>query len=547
MMNEHLPHMQYYIRTLHRYMAALEQGDLEAVSAILRRAEQDEALERMIFEINDVFQEKDLITVESEQVLHIHGFLASLSQAEEVKQAPFYEGSHSKITSFLYKGGRTHEERSRMMKTQSNPSQVISESRYNPDKPPTRPRRFAVFMQTLAAVLVVGALLGSFFVLFSSRQLPTKGSGTGSVASQPVIALAMEDGTLSVLRADDGTALWRFTASQAGQTANSYFESPTATIQGQVIYYAAKGQIYALQARNGTLLWHVDLSLAHPGEFDGSSGNIITDGGVVFVSRIDIVNGVQSTVYALRASDGTMIWHYHTGLDQLLSEQNGIVYIASSDSNGSNTTLKALQASNGTLLWSHEISPLSAVVSNDVLYVHAANQKTTVGSNKVEKTLSAFRTKDGNLIWSKQVIDNSTNPIVVEDGMIFLNDGYHFCAYQSSTGSQLWCSQNDLTPLGGGVIAYTATHTTLYASYPTQSSGASKNTFMQVEALNTGNGVLRWSKHLNGANPAALVAMGGIVYTLAGNSIYALNASDGNTLWHSQSSSSFPVSLAVGA
>lgn len=542
-MNDHLPHMQYYALTLHRYMRALERGDLEAISVILREAEQDQALEQMILEINDMYQTKDLITVQPERILLVHNFLASLSQAEEVGQTSVYELPHSKNISLSYKGERNQEERPRIMKTQSNPLQLIPESRYNPVKPPTRLRRFAVLMQTLVAVLVVGVLLGSFFVLFSSRHLQTKGFDAGSVASQSVIALAMEDGTLSVLRANDGTPLW---VSSAGKTAGSYFETPTATIQGHVIYYAAKGQIYALRIDNGTLLWHVDLSLAHPGEFDGSSGNIIPDGGVVFVSRIDIVNGVQSTVYALRASDGTMIWHYHTGLDQLLAEQNGVVYIASSDSNGSNATLKALQASNGTLLWSHDLNPLSAVVSNDVLYVYAANQNTAVGSNKAVKTLSAFRTKDGSLIWSKQVIDKGANPIVVENGMILLNNGSHFCAYQSSTGSQLWCSQNDLTPLAAN-LAYSATSTTLYASYLIQSPANSKNTFIQVEALNTSNGVLRWSKHLDGVNPSALIVMGGVVYTLAGNSIYALNASDGSTLWHNQSSSSFPVSLAIGS
>ncbi len=43
-------------RALYRYSSALEQGDFDAVATVLREAETDEALERMILEVNDVYR-----------------------------------------------------------------------------------------------------------------------------------------------------------------------------------------------------------------------------------------------------------------------------------------------------------------------------------------------------------------------------------------------------------------------------------------------------------------------------------------------------------
>ena len=43
-------------KTLYRYSSALERGDFEVVAAVLRGAEEDSALERMLLEVNEVYQ-----------------------------------------------------------------------------------------------------------------------------------------------------------------------------------------------------------------------------------------------------------------------------------------------------------------------------------------------------------------------------------------------------------------------------------------------------------------------------------------------------------
>ena len=59
-MNERLtPDAQRHIQVLQRYMLAMESGDIDSMAIVLREAEQDRALENMILEVNDIYQQED--------------------------------------------------------------------------------------------------------------------------------------------------------------------------------------------------------------------------------------------------------------------------------------------------------------------------------------------------------------------------------------------------------------------------------------------------------------------------------------------------------
>ena len=59
-MNEQLtPDTQKHIQDLQRYMLAMESGDIDSIATVLREAERDRALERMILEVNDFYQQED--------------------------------------------------------------------------------------------------------------------------------------------------------------------------------------------------------------------------------------------------------------------------------------------------------------------------------------------------------------------------------------------------------------------------------------------------------------------------------------------------------
>ena len=119
------PRMRQRVEALYTYTTALENGDFETIARILHEAEQDAVLEQMIIAMNEVYQREDDAQEEVEK---------AMEQAAESSLPTAAAGEHDIRL------------------------------------PVRRGRRVSPFFSTLAAVLVVGLLLGSFLVLFASRR-----------------------------------------------------------------------------------------------------------------------------------------------------------------------------------------------------------------------------------------------------------------------------------------------------------------------------------------------------------------------------------------
>lgn len=535
-MNEQrTPRTRYLVQVLYRYTRALESGDLETVAAILSEAEHDRALERMLLEVNEVYQAADNAVVSPGEIEQVLDMLTALPLGE-VNSAERNDGSLEQIALLPPEQKSTQERRSSIMKVRTHKSPSAQEDLINPVPPPTRNRRLSRQVQSLVAVLMVCALLGGFLALFASRHTAPKTPGPSSgehhstptpIATAPVYfvtALSIH-GTLYALRPDTGAVLWHFATGRLD--ANIQMDA-ILNIQDHVVYLDVLGQVYALQASNGHLLWHRDLGITHPATYDGSGGSLFLDHNMVFVSGFGDAGG---SVYALRAGDGTVLWHTQAGWLVLLTESNGILYLDDQNANGGYGDLQAVRGTDGKTLWRYNTPPVSAVVDSGVLYVHSANG-TTPGSNKEQKTITALRAQDGKFMWSVPAIDFGANNLVVENGEILLNTTVHFCAFRSSDGAQLWCTRNDLPPEAANVTAYAAMNGTLYASYPTQTSTNSNNSFVRVEAINLSNGMFRWSKDFSNAfNSGSLAVMNGSLYTAVNGTLFALNGANGHDLW----------------
>ncbi|MBA2287548.1 MAG: hypothetical protein H0W02_18900 [Ktedonobacteraceae bacterium] len=80
---------QRYPEVLYRYTSALECGDAEAISSLLREAEQDPALERMILEVNEAYQLEEPVATHAEDVEVLHDLLRGMlpvKYTNEVKE-----------------------------------------------------------------------------------------------------------------------------------------------------------------------------------------------------------------------------------------------------------------------------------------------------------------------------------------------------------------------------------------------------------------------------------------------------------------------------
>ncbi|MGB8345567.1 MAG: hypothetical protein WCD86_11840, partial [Ktedonobacteraceae bacterium] len=79
-MSERLRSQTQLRQTLLRYIHALERGDLNTITTILRSAERDPLLEQRILEIGRFYQMQDSMTVHRDELAEAHRFLASLHQ-----------------------------------------------------------------------------------------------------------------------------------------------------------------------------------------------------------------------------------------------------------------------------------------------------------------------------------------------------------------------------------------------------------------------------------------------------------------------------------
>lgn len=272
-------------------------------------------------------------------------------------------------------------------------------------------------------------------------------------------------GSLLALNASTNATIWTI----AGQN-QSAFTSP-AVAQGVVYAGSTDHNVYALDAKTGTVIWSYAT-----GDIVYSTPTVAN--GIVYIGSND------NKVYALNASTGVLIWKYATGNRVLYfpAVGNGIVYVSSNDSK-----VYALDANTGALIWSYPTGSFFFSVS-------VANGKVYVGSDQVY----ALDAKTGALIWSYPA--SGTFSPAVARGVVYgtSRDGNVY-ALNAGTGALVWKYQfNDSTDnstsaaVANGVV-YASTDHNLYA-------------------LDASTGALLWDDTLLDDSSGWPVVANGVVY-----------------------------------
>lgn len=525
MADQQTPRARYLMQALYRYTQALESGDLETVATILGKAEHDSGLERMILEVNDIYQAADSAAVLPGEMEQVQDILAVLP-------SPALNGSERKYVALLLTEQKNNQGRvPSLMKTRPRNDSPAREGLSLPASPLTRKKRLGALAQSLVAAIMVCVLVGGFLAVFALHHTTSQNTHTGSSnvgnhqaspATAPVniVTTVSSNGTLFAFRPDSGAILWHFSASGA------VGRPVTTVIQNNTVYLYVLGRVYALKASNGQVLWQKGLPVASPGmnsEAPGA-GSLFVDHGTIYLNAFDGTT-LADEIFALRASDGSILWSKQNGSLLLWTESNGVLYLSDQSTGFGN--IEAMSGTDGRVIWSQNTPSDSATVANGVLYVQSANAS-PAGDKKEQKTLAAFRAQDGHLLWSVPVIDTGSSIPVFANGEILINNNAHFCAYRASDGGQLWCTHNDLLPTANGSTAYTVAAGTLYASFPTDGS------MEQVEAINITDGSFLWTKSFSGIFPGDLAVSHGSVFAVAVETLYALNGTSGNEIWHAQ-------------
>jgi outer membrane protein assembly factor BamB len=285
--------------------------------------------------------------------------------------------------------------------------------------------------------------------------------------------------------------LWTYT------TGGSVQSSPSIA-DGTVFVGSNDGNVYALKAGTGAVLW--SFPYGYPSESAVANG-------MVYVNCLD----------ALNASTGTLLWNSGVGGPGPPTLANGVLYLGSVDED------YAVNASDGSLVWQAHWgyrTAGSAAYANELIYL----------CNDVLYALDAATGGDS-IIMGAGCTDAGTSPAVA-DGVVYVGWGNVVEALNASTGAVLWSYPTGNTIEGPPAVANGVVYI-----------GSDDN---NLYALNANTGTLLWTYTTGGFVTSAPAVANGVVYVGSDdNKLYALNASTGALLWSYTTGGSVESSPAI--
>jgi outer membrane protein assembly factor BamB len=322
--------------------------------------------------------------------------------------------------------------------------------------------------------------------------------------------------SIYALQATDGKLLW----SQQGDNTFSL-----AQVANDIVYEASGGVITAARASDGSTLW----SYATKGR-DAPSVYSITwvSEGLVYGSVFPYSNtgpsGSRTTLFALRARDGSQLWS-RTGA--LLTEDQGIIY------SGNGNTLCAVQAGDGKQRWCRVIGPENTslqtlegpAVFDGILYLF------TTTFNPA----SALQGGPGQSAWARiirppgqaKALVSGQARLLPASPMLPQKEGQpSVYAIRVADGTILW---SHLLNEGknGWITGFGLEHGVLYVGVNDEASPGG-----QVYALQSQTGRENWRTTSATPPTYGILATGMLYISSATGSADALNLCDGSRLWH---------------
>jgi outer membrane protein assembly factor BamB len=300
---------------------------------------------------------------------------------------------------------------------------------------------------------------------------------TPIVDSQTIYVSASADngsGMVYALRANNGTQLWHVTTT-------TFTTLPL--VVNSIVYLVSNQGLSALQASNGQLIWKVPIvgnttlspivsngvlylttttislaASASPTSQESSLTQVGTIGNLL-QSTVSVGSANQemplkqglSSVYAVRTSDGAILWHYSMNKENgnnwanWLSIEDSMVYVGTYVDQDT-SYIYALRSNSGSLLWRQTLyrgMSVNAFVANGVIYIASFINNGSI--NDGSGAVYALRTSDGSRLWYHSMYWVVYNPPVLVGSMIFVSTaGGEVYAFQASNGSQLWHFHTDV-------------------------------------------------------------------------------------------------------
>lgn len=254
----------------------------------------------------------------------------------------------------------------------------------------------------------------------------------------------MSEGFIYALEAKDGKLLWKY------QTKKQISHSNPVFAEGKIFVGDESGSIYAIDAMTGKLVWQQQLDAYQ------IHSSPAYDGGVIYVGTETTDEGARKSVkgsymYALSAKDGRVIWQFESDwrsyeMPNLIhgtpAVLDGVVYFGSE-----NGWFYALNKSNGKVIWKRIITEKERTTARQAAGVGLVGVSTApaLGYGKIfvstwEGKFLALSQKDGSTVWEYRYGDEgSDSSAVLADGKVCLGSHYlDFYCFNGENGKVLW-------------------------------------------------------------------------------------------------------------
>ncbi len=275
-------------------------------------------------------------------------------------------------------------------------------------------------------------------------------------------------GMVYALHANNGTQIWNYTTTT--------FTSLSLVVNG-IAYLVSDQGLSALQSSNGQLLWKVPVvgnTGLPPQVINGviylTTTTISLEASATPTSQVGMLpklgmigNLLQrvvpmasikqtlplkqglSSVYAVRISDGAVLWHYTLSKENgnnwanWLSVENGTVYVGTYVDQDK-SYIYALRTNDGSLLWRqtmHKGMSVNAYIANGVIFIASFINDGSI--NDGSGAMYALHASDGSQLWYHSMYWVVYNPPVLVGSTIYVSTaGGEVNAFQASNGSLLW-------------------------------------------------------------------------------------------------------------
>jgi eukaryotic-like serine/threonine-protein kinase len=272
----------------------------------------------------------------------------------------------------------------------------------------------------------------------SNLALRWKFTTGGAVVSSPTVAndvvyVGSMDKNIYALNARSGTLIWSFTTLDR-------IESTPAVADGKVYTGGDDGYVYCLDAANGSLLWRTfvngDIPVSFAASLNLRSSPCVAD-GKVYVGSLD------TNLYCLDARDGNVSWTFKTRgpISSSPAVVDGYVYVKSQEPTVG--ALYKVSAIDGTVVWKRDLPYQIIYQGGTDLHGSASVADGMVFTSSNMKEYYGINSTTGEIIWTfrdNNAVEFILSTPIYENGRLFLIDKYSIACINAKTGQTIWSS-----------------------------------------------------------------------------------------------------------